>query len=509
LLPSSKFSGFALAVACLLTGVLALTLAGTRGNGKLASDLLQSTVALVGGICALQATGASKGHLRRLWLLFTISVFLVCAAAILKIYYKHIVQLPSNTPWPSDILFILWVIPALMMFLPRSDDESGGIDWPTILDFAQVGIVALTAYLYFFYLTSRWQAEETQMVLSIFRLQFYRDIAIAAAFMIGLWTSASRSAKALFKGIAMFFLLEAGWAVYLVIWPNPGKTTLADVVWCAPYLFLTAFASRWKTEEADIPRPIPPAKTTIFSRVWPVCMPLVLLEDTVRAAAAARVRRSRRRQDSPGSAKRAEGSASLLWTSKQKGKIIAIGASTGGTEALLHLFERMPEDCPGIVAVQHMPEGFTAAFARRLNDNCAIEVCEAADGDQLVPGRAYIAPGNRHTYVRRMGPTYFLEVRDGALVSRHRPSVNVLFRSAAQAAGPNAVGVLLTGMGDDGADGLLEMRRANAFTIAQNEATCVVFGMPREAILLGAAEEVLSLQRIPEAMLRRSETQNR
>ena len=235
----------------------------------------------------------------------------------------------------------------------------------------------------------------------------------------------------------------------------------------------------------------------------------LLLEDTVRAAAAARLRRSRRRQDSPASPKPAEGHASLACASKQKGKITAIGASTGGTEALLHLFARMPQDCPGIVAVQHMPEGFTAAFARRLNDNCAIEVREAADGDQLVPGRAYIAPGNRHTYVRRMGPTYFLEVREGALVSRHRPSVNVLFRSVAQAAGPNAVGILLTGMGDDGADGLLEMRRANAFTIAQNEATCVVFGMPREAILLGAAEEVLPLHRIAEAMLRRSETQNR
>lgn len=234
----------------------------------------------------------------------------------------------------------------------------------------------------------------------------------------------------------------------------------------------------------------------------------VLLEDTVRAAAAARVRKSRRRQDSPSRANRPEGGPSFLGVAKQKEKMIAIGASTGGTEALLHLFERMPQDCPGMVAVQHMPEGFTAAFARRLNNNCAIEVREAADGDQLVPGRAYIAPGNRHTYVRRMGPTYFLEVRDGALVSRHRPSVNVLFRSVAQAAGPNAVGVLLTGMGDDGADGLLEMKRTNAFTIAQDEATCVVFGMPREAILLGAADEVLPLHRIPQAMLRRPETQD-
>lgn len=235
----------------------------------------------------------------------------------------------------------------------------------------------------------------------------------------------------------------------------------------------------------------------------------VLLEDTVRAAAAARIRRARRHSVPAANIHSKEKRLHLQTASKEKEKVIAIGASTGGTEALLHLFERMPQDCPGIVAVQHMPEAFTAAFARRLNNNCAIEVREAADGDQLVPGRAYIAPGNRHTYVRRMGPTYFLEVREGALVSRHRPSVNVLFRSVAQAAGSNAVGVLLTGMGDDGADGLLEMRRANSFTIAQDEATCVVFGMPREAILLGAVEEVLPLHRIPQAMLRHSETQKR
>jgi len=231
----------------------------------------------------------------------------------------------------------------------------------------------------------------------------------------------------------------------------------------------------------------------------------VLLEDTVRAAATARV--TKFRPLSEHSSIRASldsviPAAAIPANHQQKARIVAIGASTGGTEALLHVLEQMPLDCPGIVAVQHMPEGFTAAFAKRLDGICGIEVREAADGDKIVPGRAYIAPGNRHLLVRRLGPGYFLEVREGPLVSRHRPSVNVLFRSVAQAAGANAVGILMTGMGDDGADGLLEMKQAKAFTIAQDEASCVVFGMPREAILRGAATEVLSLSRIPSAMLR-------
>jgi two-component system chemotaxis response regulator CheB len=171
---------------------------------------------------------------------------------------------------------------------------------------------------------------------------------------------------------------------------------------------------------------------------------------------------------------------------------------------LLQVLEQMPENCPGIVAVQHMPEGFTAAFAKRLNSICPLEMKEAADGDKVVPDQTYIAPGNRQTLVRRLGSTYFLEVRDGPLVSRHRPSVNVLFRSVAQAAGASAVGILMTGMGDDGADGLLEMKQADALTIAQDEASCVVFGMPREAILRGAVQEVLHLSRVPSAILRNS-----
>jgi two-component system chemotaxis response regulator CheB len=235
----------------------------------------------------------------------------------------------------------------------------------------------------------------------------------------------------------------------------------------------------------------------------------VLLEDTVRAAAKARLNKFRLLRGKSSKANSADAvipQAVLSAATQQREQIVAIGASTGGTEALLHIFEQLPEDCPGIVAVQHMPEGFTAAYAKRLDGICRIEVRETADGDKVVPGRAYIAPGNRHTLVRRIGPSYFLEVRDGPLVSRHRPSVNVLFRSVAQAAGSRAVGILMTGMGDDGADGLLEMKQANAFTIAQDEASCVVFGMPREAILRGAADEILPLSKIPAAILRNSST---
>ncbi|MFI5119140.1 MAG: chemotaxis response regulator protein-glutamate methylesterase [Thermoanaerobaculia bacterium] len=190
-------------------------------------------------------------------------------------------------------------------------------------------------------------------------------------------------------------------------------------------------------------------------------------------------------------------------------RVVVVGASTGGTEALRRLLQDLPPDSPGLVIVQHMPEVFTAAFARRLNETCPIEVREAVDGDHVVEGRALIAPGNRHTLLRRSGARYAVEVADGPLVSRHRPSVDVLFRSAAQAAGVNAVGVILTGMGDDGAEGLLEMKRAGARTLAQDEATCVVFGMPKEAIARGAADDVLPLGLIPAAIVRAARADSR
>jgi len=182
-------------------------------------------------------------------------------------------------------------------------------------------------------------------------------------------------------------------------------------------------------------------------------------------------------------------------------KVALIGASTGGTEALRIVLESMPADAPGLLIVQHMPEQFTAAFAQRLDQLCSITVKEAQNGDAVLRGRALLAPGNRHLLLKRNGARYYVEVRDGPRVCRHRPSVDVLFRSGARYAGRNAVGVLMTGMGNDGAQGLQELRQAGAETIAQDEATCVVFGMPQEAIMLGAARRVVPLPAIGGAIL--------
>jgi len=182
--------------------------------------------------------------------------------------------------------------------------------------------------------------------------------------------------------------------------------------------------------------------------------------------------------------------------------IVCIGASTGGTESLRVVLEALPANSPPILIVQHMPEKFTAAFARRLNGLCEVEVKEAADGDTALRGRVLIAHGDRHMLLQRSGARYFVAVKEGPLVSRHRPSVDVLFRSAARFAGANAMGIIMTGMGDDGARGLLEMKQAGAFTVAQDEATSVVFGMPKEAIALGACDKVLPLDLLAAELLR-------
>jgi len=182
-------------------------------------------------------------------------------------------------------------------------------------------------------------------------------------------------------------------------------------------------------------------------------------------------------------------------------RIIAIGTSTGGTQALEVVLTALPRVCPGIVIVQHMPEKFTEAFANRLDGICKLAVKEARNNDRVLPGLALIAPGGKHMVLRRSGAQYFVEVLDGPLVNRHRPSVDVLFRSVAKAAGKNARGIIMTGMGDDGARGLKEMQDSGAATFAQDEETCVVFGMPKEAIKLGAADKVLPLQEIPQVIV--------
>ncbi len=182
-------------------------------------------------------------------------------------------------------------------------------------------------------------------------------------------------------------------------------------------------------------------------------------------------------------------------------KLVAIGTSTGGTQALEAVLTKLPASCVGIVIVQHMPEKFTAMFAERLNSLCQIEVREAKNGDRVIPGRALIAPGGKHMMLKRNGAQYVVEVVDGPLVNRHKPSVDVLFRSVAKFAGKNALGIIMTGMGDDGARGLKEMQEAGARTIAQDEASCVVFGMPKEAIKLGAADQTIGLDQIPAAIV--------
>ena len=221
--------------------------------------------------------------------------------------------------------------------------------------------------------------------------------------------------------------------------------------------------------------------------------------DAVRAAGKARPRGARR----PARPIEAKLSADVMIPPPIPGRtvmptdrIVCIGVSTGGTESLRDVLELLPVESPGIVIVQHMPEHFTAAFARRLDGLCAVEVKEAADGDAVQPGRVLIAPGARHMLVQRSGGRYHVAIKDGPPVSRHRPSVDVLFRSAAQCAGANALGIIMTGMGDDGANGLLEMRKAGAFTLAQDEESCVVFGMPREAIERGAVAKVVPLDRL-------------
>ncbi len=239
----------------------------------------------------------------------------------------------------------------------------------------------------------------------------------------------------------------------------------------------------------------------------------VRISDAVKAAAVARLKRLPLVSDKVEPklsadavlSKSRTGSDAMFRTTE---KVVVVGASTGGTEALRVFLEAMPLDAPGIVIVQHMPESFTRAFARRLDGLCRVTVKEAENNDTVIRGRALIAPGNRHLLLRRSGARYYVEIKDGPLVCRQRPSVDVLFRSAARYAGRNAVAVIMTGMGDDGAKGMLEMRDAGAFTLAQDEESCVVFGMPKKAIDLGAAARVLPLASLAGAVINACAAEN-
>jgi two-component system chemotaxis response regulator CheB len=194
--------------------------------------------------------------------------------------------------------------------------------------------------------------------------------------------------------------------------------------------------------------------------------------------------------------------SSLKPMSETTDRVVVIGTSTGGTQALEYLFTRLPRTAPAIVVVQHMPEHFTAAFARRLDSICQVNIKEAQQNDRAIPGQVLIAPGGKHLLLQRSGAQYRVDVKDGPLVSRHRPSVDVLFRSTAQAAGANAVGIILTGMGDDGASGMKEMHDAGALTIAQDEASCVVYGMPKSAVILGGVDFTMALSDIPQLIIK-------
>ena len=236
----------------------------------------------------------------------------------------------------------------------------------------------------------------------------------------------------------------------------------------------------------------------------------ILICDTVKAAALSSPRIKARRRPSAVALEPSDdflktiASQPKIDTIETTGKVVVVGASTGGTEALRVFLEKLPVNSPGMVIVQHMPEHFTQSFAQRLDSLCKVHVAEAKDNDSVIRGTVLIAPGNKHTLLKRSGARYYVEVKDGPLVTRHRPSVDVLFRSAARYAGKNAVGVIMTGMGDDGAKGMTEMHDAGAYTIAQDKDSCIVFGMPAEAIKAGAVDCILPLNDIADEVIRKT-----
>ena len=280
--PSDKFSWVVLAVAGLLTALLLFVVEEVPrlATSLLLSNLLQTAIVLWAAICSLQVARRSSGYLRQLWLLLATAFFLGCAAQGLETYYQCFAHAPSLTPWPSDILFILWVTPAAMMLLPRPAKGSGAIDWQQVLDFAQIGVVALTAYLYFFYVPSRWETEGPQMVVKIIRLQMIRDAALAAGFFIRAFSVPEGSVRDFFRRMAGLFLLAAGSEFVFILAPYTSRTAAAwtDITWCTPYLFGAFVAATWN-RETD-PTPIEARsriRTIVVSQALPILIPLLVL----------------------------------------------------------------------------------------------------------------------------------------------------------------------------------------------------------------------------------------
>jgi PAS domain S-box-containing protein len=280
--PSGKFSWLVLAVAGLLTALLIFVIGGVPrpATSLLLSDLLQTAVVLWAALSSLLVARRSSGYLRQLWTLLTAALFLGCAAQALETYYQCFAHAASFTPWPSDILFILWVTPAVMMLLPRPKKESGAIDWQQVLDFAQIGVVALTAYLYFFYVPSRWEAEGPQMVLKVLRLQMIRDATLAAGFLIRAVTAPKGSIRSFFGKIAGLFLLAGASELISLLTPNLTESAAkwTDIIWSTPYLFASFIAATWSGEEDPLPTEARSRfRTIVVSQALPILIPLVVL----------------------------------------------------------------------------------------------------------------------------------------------------------------------------------------------------------------------------------------
>ena len=280
--PSGKFSWLLLAVGSLLTALLFFVVEEVPrpAASLLLSDLLQTAIVLWAALSSLFVARRSSGYLRQLWTLLAAALFLGCAAQALETYYQCFAHASSLTPWPSDILFILWVTPAVMMLLPRPAKDSGAIDWQQVLDFAQIGVVALTAYLYFFYIPSRWETEGPQMVLKIMRLQMVRDAALAAGFLIRAMTVTEGSIRAFFRRMAAVFLVASGSELVSLLPPYTSRAGAmwTDIIWCTPYLLVTAIAATWNREEEALPQGASSRfRTVVFSQALPILIPLLVL----------------------------------------------------------------------------------------------------------------------------------------------------------------------------------------------------------------------------------------